>query len=247
MSMKLASWTGQFPMQNEHEKGKNGVGVARPGADTDAKCREPEPGSDPRVLTVERADRVHQRGAGGTLPVGGAGISGAEVRGVKETRAGMGAGLRAESDGVERGAEHTGHPGVSGSRCGARPAVSTAQVRRQVHGRRYSIIGGSGSGAWAVERARDPPDSAARLRTVRREAVRAAGPDQRGALVQSAGERALLQPGGGVRADALHRGGDRTAPQAGPARPARICARTRCIKATVREPRACTTSTPWTR
>jgi hypothetical protein len=37
-------------MQDEHEKGNNGVGVARPGADTDAKCREPEPGSDPRVL-----------------------------------------------------------------------------------------------------------------------------------------------------------------------------------------------------
>src|SRR5579864_976684 len=101
MSMKLASWTGQFPMQDEHETGKNGVGVARPGADTDAECREPKPGSDPRVLTVERADRVHQRGAGRALRVGGARAGGAEVRQVGETGTRPGAGLRAESERVE--------------------------------------------------------------------------------------------------------------------------------------------------
>src|SRR5439155_1684736 len=54
MSMKLAKWRERFPMQDEHEKGKNGVGVARPGASVYAECREPEPGSDPRVFTVER-------------------------------------------------------------------------------------------------------------------------------------------------------------------------------------------------
>src|SRR5579872_4169842 len=62
--------------------------------------------------------------------------------------------------------------------------------RSQVHGRRHCVIGGSGSGTWAIERGRHPADFAARLRTVRREAVRTAGEDQRGALVQSAGERA---------------------------------------------------------
>src|ERR1041385_1941039 len=78
MSMKLASGVGRFPTQEEHEKGKNGVGVARPGADTDAKCREPEPGSDPRVFTVEQADRVQQTRAGRTIPVGGAGVGRSE-------------------------------------------------------------------------------------------------------------------------------------------------------------------------
>src|ERR1051326_1506548 len=77
MSMKLTNWIRRFPMQDEHETGKNGVGVARSGADTDAKCREPEPGSDPRVFTVARADRVQQRRAGRTIPVGGGGIGGA--------------------------------------------------------------------------------------------------------------------------------------------------------------------------
>jgi hypothetical protein len=28
----------QFPMQDAYEMGKNGVGVARPGAETDAEC-----------------------------------------------------------------------------------------------------------------------------------------------------------------------------------------------------------------
>src|SRR5579872_5585085 len=128
MSMKVANRPGRFPMQDEHEKGKNGVGVARSGADTDAKCREPEPGSDPTVFTVQRADRVRQQRAGRTIPVGGASIGGAEVPGVRKGRAGIGAGLSAESDGVERGAEHAVDPGVSGSRRRTRPAVPTAHV-----------------------------------------------------------------------------------------------------------------------
>jgi hypothetical protein len=36
-------------MQDEHETGKNGVGVARLGASADVECREPEPGTDPGV------------------------------------------------------------------------------------------------------------------------------------------------------------------------------------------------------
>ena len=47
---ELANWLGRFSTQDEQEKGNNGLGVARPGADTDAKCREPAPGSDPRIL-----------------------------------------------------------------------------------------------------------------------------------------------------------------------------------------------------
>src|SRR5207249_593691 len=89
MSMKLAKWRERFPMQDEHEKGKNGVGVARPGASVYAECREPEPGSDPRVFTVERGDRVHQRRAGRTIPVGGRGIGRAEVRGCRKRRGGI--------------------------------------------------------------------------------------------------------------------------------------------------------------
>src|SRR5579872_4829605 len=220
MSMKRAPSWRAFPIQDEHERGKNGVGVARPGADTDAECRKPEPGSDPGIFAVEGADRVQQRWAGGTQPVGGASIGGAELREAREARAGIGASLRAESNGVKRGADHAVDPRVSGSWCGTSPAVSKAQVHSQVQGRRHCVVGGSGSGAWAVERTGHAADFAARLRAVRREAVRAAGADQRGALVQSAGERALSQPGGGVRADAVHCGRDRAAAQAQSARPA---------------------------
>src|SRR4051812_8370969 len=106
MSMKLIHRLRRFPMQDEHEKGNNGVGVARPGADTDADCRKPEPGSDPRVFAVERADRVQQRWAGGAIPVGGAGIGRAEVPGFRKKRAGPGPGVRTESDWVERSADH---------------------------------------------------------------------------------------------------------------------------------------------
>src|ERR1043166_4690616 len=95
MSMKLAKWQGLFPMQDEHEKGNNGVGVARPGEDTNAECREPEPGSDPRVFAVERADRVQQRRAGGSIPGDGAGIGWAEGPGGGQERAGLGAGVTA--------------------------------------------------------------------------------------------------------------------------------------------------------
>ena len=45
-------------MQDEHETGKNGVGVARPGASANVECREPQPGTDPGVFEVEPAHRV---------------------------------------------------------------------------------------------------------------------------------------------------------------------------------------------
>src|ERR1041385_2716550 len=57
MSMKLAKWRERCPMQDEHEKVKNRVGVARPGASVYAECREPQPGTDPRLSQIERTDR----------------------------------------------------------------------------------------------------------------------------------------------------------------------------------------------
>ena len=62
----------QFPMQDEHETGKNGVGVARPGASAYAECREPEPGTDPGVSQVEPIDRVYGMWAGREIRLGGA-------------------------------------------------------------------------------------------------------------------------------------------------------------------------------
>src|ERR1051325_3742426 len=121
VSMKLAKRLGLFPMQDEHETGNNGVGVARPGADTDGECREPEPGSDPRVLALEGADRVHQRATGGTIPVGGTGIGRAEVPGFSKKRAGIGAGVCAEDDRVQRSADHAVDSGISGSWRGTAP------------------------------------------------------------------------------------------------------------------------------
>src|SRR5664279_5486238 len=58
MSMKRAVWAGRFPIQDEHEIGEDGVGVARPDASAHEECREPEPGTDSRICRVERSDRV---------------------------------------------------------------------------------------------------------------------------------------------------------------------------------------------
>src|SRR6516164_3573681 len=200
MSMIIRNRKGRFLMQDEHETKKNGVGVARPGADTDAECREPEPGTDPRVFTKQRADRVRGRWTGGPLRVGGTGAGGAEVWAVEEGRARLGAGLRAESDRAERVADHALDPRLSGTRQSATPTVPAAQVRGEVYHRRHRVTGRSGSSAWTAKRTRDAAHLAARLRAVWRPALPTPGEDQRGALVQPAGEPAVSQSGGSVRA-----------------------------------------------
>src|SRR5580700_11268226 len=72
MSMKRGQGGERFPMQDEHEKGKNGVGVARPDASANDECREPEPGTDPGVSQVEPADRVCGVPTKGEVRLGGA-------------------------------------------------------------------------------------------------------------------------------------------------------------------------------
>src|SRR5688500_1935927 len=81
MSMKLVKWVVRFPMQDEHETTKNGVGVARPGASAYVECREPKPGTDPGVSQVEPSDRVCGLWAKREVCLGGAGAGGAELRG----------------------------------------------------------------------------------------------------------------------------------------------------------------------
>src|SRR3954467_13323347 len=80
MSMNSAVCQWRFPMQDEHERGKNEVGVARPGASAYVECREPKPGADSGVSRVERADRVCGVWAEREIRVGGTRVGGAEVR-----------------------------------------------------------------------------------------------------------------------------------------------------------------------
>src|SRR5712692_11885948 len=84
MSMKRAKWLGRFPMQDEHETGKNGVGVARPGASAYAECREPKPGSDPGVSPIKPTDRVCGLRAEREIRLGGERAEGAELRQVEQ-------------------------------------------------------------------------------------------------------------------------------------------------------------------
>src|SRR5205823_5289925 len=102
MSMKLANWVERFPMQDEHEKRKNGVGVARPGASVHEECREPEPGTDRRVSQVERTDRVCGLWEEGKVRLGGARTEGPEVRRIGQMGARHSASLREKSNGDER-------------------------------------------------------------------------------------------------------------------------------------------------
>src|SRR6516165_9858218 len=91
----------RFPMQDEHENGGQ-VGMLRPGADTHAECREPEPRTDTRVPTVEPKDQVCWLRAGGDLRLGRAHVGGARVRKFGQGRARTRPSVRGEGNGVER-------------------------------------------------------------------------------------------------------------------------------------------------
>src|SRR5688572_8370041 len=166
MSMKLVKWVVRFPMQDEHETTKNGVGVARPGASAYVECREPKPGTDPGVSQVEPSDRVCGLWAKREVCLGGAGAGGAELRGVMQAGARSGASVCGKGDGDERGADDSINPGVSRPWGGEGCAVPAAPLPDAVHRRRYRAAGGSGPGARADERAGHAPHSAARVRAV---------------------------------------------------------------------------------
>src|SRR6266567_5696046 len=105
MSMKRAKRLGRFPMQDEHETGKNGVGAARLGASAHVECREPEPGTDPGVSQVEPRDRVCGVRTEREIPLGGGRAEGAGPRQVEQGGARCSASLRGESDGDEHVAD----------------------------------------------------------------------------------------------------------------------------------------------
>src|ERR1035441_3076944 len=78
MSMKLWRGLEPFPMQDEHEKGKNGVGVARPGASANVERRKPQPGTDPGVSEVDPDRRVCGVWARREIRLGGARAGGTD-------------------------------------------------------------------------------------------------------------------------------------------------------------------------
>jgi hypothetical protein len=217
--------------------------MARLGASAHEECREPKPGTDPGVSPIEPTDRVCGVWAEREIRLGGARAEGAELRRAEQAGAWCGASLCEKGDGDERGADDATDPRVSRPRGGEGWAVPTASLRGAVYGRGHRAAGGSGPSARAVERSGHAPHSAARVRAVWEQAVRAAGEDQRGASVQLASQRALPQSGRGVRTDAAH--GDRPGRAAqGPTRTAvpDFCAWTPCIRAIGMGPRACITS-----
>jgi len=225
MSTNLAVRPLRFPMQDEHESGKNEVGVARPGASTHVECREPQPRTDPRVSGRKRTDRVCGVWPGRKVRLGGGRAEGPGLWRVGQAGARRRPGVCGESYGNERVSGDAIDPWVSGSRDGAGHALPAASLRAAIHGGRRCIAGGSRSGARAVEWAGHAAHPTARVREVQRRTIRSAGEDQRVASVQPARQRTLPQPGGGVRGDAVS--GDRhrrTAP-AGPAGPPGIHSR----------------------
>src|SRR5580700_347664 len=107
MSMKVANGLGQFPMQDEHEKGKNGVGMAWQGASANVECRGPEPGTDPGISQIERSDGVCRVWARGGIRLGGALVEGAALRRIGQRRARSSASLCEKSNRDERGSDDT--------------------------------------------------------------------------------------------------------------------------------------------
>ena len=166
MSMKLAERPGRFPMQDEHENGNNGVGMARPGASAHAECREPKPGTDSGVSQVQPAHRVCGLWAEREIRLDRARAGGAELRRAGPAGARCGASLCGKSDGDERVANDAINPGVSRPRGGEGSTLPTPPLPDAVHPRGHRAAGGSGPGARAVERAGDVPHPAARIRAV---------------------------------------------------------------------------------
>src|SRR2546423_11680340 len=128
MSMKVGKGRGRFPMQDEHENGNNGVGMARPGASAHEECRGPEPGTDPGVSPIEPTDRVRGMRTEGEIRLGGGCAASAELWQVEQGGAGCSASLRGKSNGDERGADDATDPRVSGPRGGEGSALPTASV-----------------------------------------------------------------------------------------------------------------------
>src|SRR6185369_1516454 len=228
MSMKLELRLGRFLIQDEHETGEDGIGVARPDASAYVECRELKPGTDPRIPRVERTDRVRRVWAEREVCVGGAGFEGAELWRFEQTGAGSSARLRGENDGDECVADYAIDPLVSRSGVGEGGIVPTEAICDAVHRRGHLAARRSGPGARAVKRAGDAAHSTAGIRAVWGRAIRAIGEDQRGASVQLASQCALPQPGGGVRRDSGDSVGDRRAAQARAARATRIFACGHC-------------------
>jgi len=212
-------------MQDDTENGGGRVGMLRPGADTNAECRDAESGSDQRVPEAERRHRVCGPKPVRDLRLGAACSGGPRVRGAGQETKGRRSGVPEQGDGIERAPNGAADRDVPGERSGGTEAVPAARVHPQVHGAGRSFAGGSGSGARVFERAGDTLDTETGMRAVRQGGVCAAGPDLGGASVQSAQERILSQAGRGVRADAAEPGVDRRAPPAGPARAAGVSAR----------------------
>src|ERR1035438_10201407 len=106
MSMKLGRRLVRFPIQDEHKKGKNGVGAARPGASANVECREPQPGTDPGVSEVEPDHRVCGVWARREIRLGGARAGRAALRRFGQEGARGSARLRRKGDG-DRSEEHT--------------------------------------------------------------------------------------------------------------------------------------------
>src|SRR6185369_11607458 len=129
MSTNLAVRPLRFPMQDEHESGKNEVGVARPGASTHVECREPQPRTDPRVSGRKRTDRVCGVWPGRKVRMGGGRAEGPGLWRVGQAGARRRPGVCGESYGNERVSGDAIDPWVSGSRDGAGHALPAASLR----------------------------------------------------------------------------------------------------------------------
>src|SRR2546430_15780887 len=97
MSMKVGKGRGRFPMQDAHENGNNGVGMARPGASAHEECRGPGPGTDPGVSPNEPTDRVRGMRTDGEVRLGGRWAASADLGQVEQRRAGCSACPRGNS------------------------------------------------------------------------------------------------------------------------------------------------------
>src|ERR1017187_8122961 len=118
---------------------------------------------------------------------------------VRQEYAGGGAGIPGEDDGEVAAADHPSGATVPGDGAGAGADLPAAQICPGVYGGGRALAGEGGSGARAAERTGHAADPGTEGRGVRPPGICAADADLGGALVQSAKESGLSEPGSALR------------------------------------------------
>src|SRR5208337_4294366 len=115
---------GLIPIQDDPENVR-GRGLLRPDANTDAKRRGADPGTDPGVPARQSRDPIQRPEPGRAVPVCATGAGGARVHTARQEGAGSDSGLCEQGHGTEPAPGDAVDPPVPAERGGGSQTVSS--------------------------------------------------------------------------------------------------------------------------